>query len=102
MQPVSGANDYDVIAQTMQGLKPGIFFVGQNGPANVPFLGGTLVPLPDLIVLLTTNFRGEINLPYTWPSGFPPGFPMYLQYFVEDPSGPRGFSASNAVRLITP
>ena len=44
--PVSGANDYSVIAQNVQGLKNGLVFVGVNGPAAAPFNGGILVHEP--------------------------------------------------------
>jgi hypothetical protein len=46
--PTSGAGDYSVTASNVLGFKPGIMFFGVNGPAALPFSGGTLCMFPPL------------------------------------------------------
>jgi len=74
-------------------------------PLNAPFKGGTLVP--DVLEFggmlpLVTSPLGEIDLGGTWPGGVPSGTELYLQYWIQDPGGPSGFAASNALRGTTP
>ena len=47
-QPVSGANDYSALADSVQGGKNGIMFFGVNGQAGIPFNNGTLCMNPPL------------------------------------------------------
>lgn len=77
-------------------------FVGFT-EVNVPFKFGVLVPNPDLIVgPVNTNAQGELELSALWPAGTPSGFETFWQEWVQDPAGPAGFSASNAVKSTTP
>lgn len=65
---------------------------------NAPFLGGTLVPFPDVVVAgLPTGPDGILELTGTWPAGVPAGVKVWFQYWVQDPAGPFGHSASNAI-----
>jgi hypothetical protein len=86
----------------------------QNVPASVPaalvigfdtllapFKGGVLVPDPSVILALHTGASG-LNLSATWPNGLPSGFDAYFQFWISDPAGPAGFSASNGIRATTP
>jgi hypothetical protein len=63
-----------------------------------PFKGGTLVPVPVLLLLtLTTDAAGEFLL-----SGVPGGggpLDIYLQCATVDAGQPQGFGLSNAVKL---
>lgn len=71
--------------------------------ANTPFRGGILVPSADLAFAgLPTGPLGQISLPTVWPPGVPAGVESIFQYWIIDPSGPLGFTASNAVIAITP
>ncbi len=73
--------------------------------ANAPFKGGTLVPdltPPGFFVPLLTDGSGELIAGGSWPAGVPVGFATYFQYWVLDPGGPAGLSASNAVSGTTP
>jgi len=69
---------------------------------NAPFKGGTLVP--DVFaptgnfMSLATDPQGSISISSTWPPGVPSGIELYMQYWIDDPGGPAGFSASNAIR----
>jgi YVTN family beta-propeller protein len=70
---------------------------------NLPFKGGTLVPAPDLTLLfLPTGGAGSLELSGPLAPGLPSGFALYLQYWINDPAGPVGFAASNALRGMTP
>ncbi|MHC5212725.1 MAG: serine hydrolase domain-containing protein [Planctomycetota bacterium] len=74
-------------------------------PLNAPFKGGTLVPDigsgPVGFVLLVTDPLGEIDITTTLPGVMPAGTELFLQYWIEDPGGPAGYSASNAIRGTT-
>ncbi len=72
---------------------------------NASLKGGTLVPALDLAgfpLALPTNTNGEVIINATWPAGIPSGFTTYYQYWIVDPAGPVGFSASNAISGTTP
>ncbi len=70
---------------------------------NAPFKGGTLVPLPFLLVVgLTADGGGALSLPFVWPPGVPAGVALYFQHWINDPAGPLGFAASNGLRASTP
>ena len=71
----------------------------------LPFNGGTLVPdisPPGLFIGLGTGPLGEITLQRPLPDLGSGGFSMYFQYWIVDPAGPQGFSASNAVEAMVP
>ena len=82
------------------------YFVIGVTAVNLPFSGGTLVPgfaPPDgLFLVLATDADGELLLADTWPAGVPPGFEVYFQHWIDDPAGPFGLAASNALRGTTP
>jgi hypothetical protein len=68
-----------------------------------PFKGGVLVPAVDVFIGgLNTGPAGTIALPANWPGNLPSGFSFYLQYWIVDPAGPVGLSASNGLSGTTP
>jgi hypothetical protein len=69
---------------------------------GLPFKGGTLVPFPGIVLHAPTNAQGTLILQGPMPSGTPPGLSRFLQYWVVDPAGPVGVSASNALSLTAP
>jgi len=70
---------------------------------DAPFKGGLLVPAPFSVTPgLPLDGGGSLAIPGTWPPGIPPGFKVYFQYWIPDPVGPLGFSASNALAAMTP
>jgi agmatine/peptidylarginine deiminase len=95
----------DQLVLTMSGAlenAPATLFVGLTR-IDAPFKGGVLVPAPDLLVPgLVTDAGGNLVLSSTWPVGLPSGFTTHLQYWVNDPVGPVGLSASNGVSAIVP
>jgi hypothetical protein len=73
---------------------------------NVPFKGGTFIPdisFPGFLAPVPTDALGEAVLSDTTPSGSPPGFSFYAQYWVQD-AGAAGapMSASNGLQGTTP
>jgi hypothetical protein len=78
-----------------------LLFIGLTR-IDAPFKQGVLVPFPTLMITLLTDPSGSISLPAIWPNGAPSGFSIYMQYWIVDPAGPAGFSASNAVQGTTP
>ena len=80
---------------------PAALFVGFNA-INAPFKGGVLVPDVDLAVSLVTSNAGMIAISSQWPTGVPSGTSVWLQTWVQDASGPKGFTASNALKATSP
>jgi hypothetical protein len=73
------------------------------GMLAAPFKGGTLVPMPTILVFgLPINANGALVLSTAWPSGLPAGSTIYFQHWIADPAGPAGFSASNGLSGTTP
>jgi hypothetical protein len=65
-------------------------------PANVPFLGGILVPDPVILVPLTTDAAGSVTWQVNLPS-LPAGLPLRFQHWIDDPTVSYGWSASNGL-----
>jgi hypothetical protein len=62
------------------------------------FKGGILVPSPDVIIAgLNTGPAGGLTLGTNWPAGVPAGFKLWVQAWVADAAGPKGFAASNGI-----
>lgn len=78
-----------------------MLFVGASR-VDLPLLGGTLVPSPDLALPLITNASGTVVLAAPWPAGVPTSAIFYFQAWIADPSGPLGVTASNAIDATTP
>ncbi len=65
---------------------------------DAPFKGGVLVPNPDIVAGgLSTSADGHFEIGFTLPGIIPPGLPLYSQYWILDPAGPKGFSATNGL-----
>lgn len=60
------------------------------------------MPTYDFVLPMITDANGEASLPMPWPTGVAPSPSTWWQYWVFDATGPPGFTASNAVRSITP
>ena len=72
---------------------------------NVPFKGGVLVPdinPPGGVLPLPTNELGNAVLAGTWPAGVPSGAAFFFQSWFVDASGPKGYTATNGLRAVTP
>jgi hypothetical protein len=80
---------------------PAALIVGLSA-LNAPFKGGVLVPDVDLLVSLVTSTGGMLALSSHWPTGIPSGTSVWLQTWIQDAGGPKGFAASNALRATSP
>lgn len=81
------------------------FLVIGAAQLGVPLFGGTLVPDPSPpggVLALTTDAEGELRATLPWPSGVPAGTTIWYQTWILDPTGPRGFAATNALRSTSP
>lgn len=79
------------------------FFFGFSR-IDIPFLGGTLVPNPDVLFLgLPTDGAGEISITDTIPSGTPAGIDAWSQFFILENAStkPKTWVASNGLQLTT-
>lgn len=78
------------------------FIVGASR-VDLPFLGGTLVPSPDVLLAgLPTGPVGALTVGASFPPGLPPGASFHLQAWVVDPAAPQGYAATNALTATTP
>jgi len=77
------------------------YIVGVSA-ANLPFSGGTLVPNPQLVFLLTSNGAGALDLPFIMPPGTPSGSSFIVQVAVQDGAAVAGIALSNALVGTTP
>lgn len=67
-----------------------------------PLKGGELVPEAiTQLSGLTTDARGELVFVGRWPPELAQVI-VYLQAWIEDPSGPQGFTASNGLGAHAP
>jgi Tol biopolymer transport system component len=80
---------------------PSALIIG-NTNASAPFKGGTLVPLPQVLIPATTSAAGGAAFAATWPPGVPADTVLYFQWWIEDQAGPAGFAASTALQLTSP
>ncbi|MCB9896681.1 MAG: VCBS repeat-containing protein [Planctomycetes bacterium] len=80
-----------------------VFVVLGNAALLAPFKGGTLVPTP-LVVLgpVPATHAGTLDVAFLAPLGLPSGAQVHSQWWVVDPIGPVGFSASNGVLGVVP
>ncbi len=74
-----------------------------SSSVQLPLLGGTLVPSPDLVVPgLPIGFGGHVDLTFTWPCGVGAGTGFWFQHWYPDAAAIRGVAASNGLRGVTP
>ena len=77
------------------------FFIVGGTILDAPLFGGVLVPSPDIVSAFPTG-TGALAFPVTWPAGIPSGIYIFTQVWIDDASGPLGFTASNAVQITVP
>lgn len=80
---------------------PALWIVGA-APLQVPLLGGTLVPSPDMTIGAILDGAGEATLGGAWPAGATSGASIWFQGWMLDPGGVLGASASNGLVGTTP
>ncbi len=68
---------------------------------GLPILGGTLVPFPDVVVGgMLVDANGKTSFTTPWPTGIPSGVALYYQFWILDPVGPQGVSATNGLHTL--
>ncbi len=93
------------VALRVDGALPGAaaWFVVGRALASSPFLGGVLVPRPDVVKgPFAVRVDGTLNVSHRWPAGVPAGTTIYYQTWILDPGGPRGFAATNGLSSTSP
>ncbi len=73
-----------------------VFLVAGLQQINFPLLGGTLVPLPTVVVPTASGALGELDFLFPWPAS-PSGTEVFFQAWVLDPLAPLGWAASNGL-----
>ncbi|MFO0984818.1 MAG: VCBS repeat-containing protein [Planctomycetota bacterium] len=75
---------------------PAYLVIG-TGAGCQPHHGGRLIPLPEFVLDdFVTDENGEITYDGTWPE-MAAAASIFFQFWVQDPGGPEGYAASNAV-----
>lgn len=70
---------------------------------NLPTLGGTFVPSPDLLIAgLPLDANGAVTLSAPWPAGVPSATTFYFQAWIADSEGPLGVASTNALSVVAP
>ena len=68
---------------------------------DVPFKGGVLKPVPDLILgPLPVDAEGSLSVSGTTASA--PGLELFLQFWLPDSDGQKGFAATNGLMMLNP
>jgi hypothetical protein len=68
---------------------------------NAPFMGGVLVPAPDLLFPAYLDGDGHLQFPGIMPAATPAGVELYFQVWISDPGAPFGFAGSNGLHGTT-
>lgn len=79
-----------------------IILVVGDAPANIPFMGGTLVPTPQFIIAgLPLDAAGRLEMDFRVTDDLPEELTLITQAWVLDPEAPEGYAATNAVSVST-
>jgi hypothetical protein len=78
------------------------FLIVGGSAINLPLLGGTLVPSPDVLFPYSTDGSGNGSFSILYPTGKPDCVTFYFQVWLVDAAGPQGVSASNALTGTQP
>ena len=68
---------------------------------DLPALGGTLVPSPDVLLAFVTDVQGLAAFALPLPVPTPLGTDVWSQAWLLDASGPQGFTATNGLQVTT-
>ncbi|MCK6447669.1 MAG: hypothetical protein L6Q99_14850 [Planctomycetes bacterium] len=110
---LSAASSFHVRATSLEPQRNGLVFFGANGPANLPFQGGSLCVVGPLWRLAVRNTSGSANctgsFDYTLadlvahPTGgtfVTPGTRIACQAWTRDPSASFGTSLSSGLDFV--
>jgi len=68
---------------------------------SAPLFGGILVPSPNFLIPIPVGALGSVTFATVLPNNVIPNIPVFLQYWITDPTAPQGYSASNAITATT-
>ncbi|MFG0318341.1 MAG: hypothetical protein ACF8XB_13780, partial [Planctomycetota bacterium JB042] len=71
--------------------------IAGTSAAEVPFLGGTLIPAPGVVAFPLPTGSGRVTVATSFPTNVPSAVQLFLQAWIVDPSVSNGHSASNGV-----
>lgn len=69
---------------------------------DLPLVGGTLIPAPDVLVAGLPTGVGSFSISGVTPNGLLPGTDLYFQCWMPDAGAIFGSSASNGLKATTP
>jgi len=84
---------------------PGAFMQSWISLSSTPLqvLGGTLYPVPQLSqILWVADGTGQLSVSLNWPSGFPSGLDLFMQFVVKDAGQTPSLLLTNGLKLTTP
>ena len=77
------------------------FLVAGLTAIHPPLEGGILVPDPAIVLVLSTDTEGGLDVPFTWPTGVPAEIDVWIQMWIPDAGGPFGYAATNALKMTS-
>lgn len=99
--PFSAGSAFSVDLGGAAPSAPGVLVFG-TAAGSLPLFGGVLIPSGSLgFQTVSTDVEGTCSVAGSLASTFPAGVDVYLQYWLIDSAGPAGFSASNALGVVS-
>jgi hypothetical protein len=85
---------------SIRGGTPGssAFLVAGLSELDAPFKGGTMMPVPDILLPMSMAPQGALDLAFSWPAA-PPGVVLTVQFWFKSLGEVASWSASNALQL---
>ena len=79
-----------------------IILVVGDSAAQIPFMGGTLVPTPQFIIAgLPLDDTGRLEMDFRVTDDLPDELTLITQAWILDPEAAEGYAATNAVSVST-
>lgn len=98
---LTGASTNQFVVSSAARSAPAVMVLGAAS-VFLPFLGGTLVPSPDLALPIGTDATGRVTLPFQLGVALPPRSSLFAQCWILDSGGPAGLAASNGLAIVSP
>jgi len=99
--PLTGDSVLDIELSSAKPLAHAYLVVGFS-LLLAPYKGGTLVPDFDLLFVYPTTSQGTVSILSHFPPGAPSGFPIVMQFWIDDEVAIQGRAGSNAMGALTP
>jgi len=99
---LSGGQSISFTVSSAAAFAPLWMFLGTTA-ANLPFKGGTLVPVPMVVAGgLATDAGGGLQIVAPISTALPSGLQLVLQAWIKDAGAVQGASATNGVSGVAP